>query len=131
MKKKIITSKAPTAEHILSQAVLTNYTHTLDISGYTGKDPLSWEISDTIEDQIHKVIQNISWVLEEIWWTLENITKVQIFLTDDSYYEALNRIYPKYFNFEILPARFAIVVKSLPGSAKIEMDAIARGHYNS
>ncbi|MDA1061253.1 MAG: RidA family protein [bacterium] len=78
----------------------------------------------TIEEKLEITIQNIKNVLKEAGLTLENVIRVQLYLTDLTQLPALNKVYPNYFSHP-LPARTAIGVTALPLGANLEIDVIA------
>lgn len=79
---------------------------------------------ETVEEKLEIVIRNIEKVLAEAELTLENVIKIEIFLTDIAELPALNKAYPKYWKHPF-PARTALGVKALPLGASLEIAAIA------
>lgn len=123
MKKTIVsTDRAPQAIGTYSQAVKVGTT--VYLSGQIPLDPATMElVGDNIENQIKRVFDNLSAVAEAADGSLENVVKLNIFLTDLSHFPKVNEIMATYFN-EPYPARAAIGVASLPKGAQVEMDAI-------
>ena len=123
MNKQIIsTDQAPAAIGTYSQA--TRHGDTLYISGQIPLDPGSMEmVEGTIEDQIHRVFLNLKAICEAAGGTLNDILKLNVFLTDMDHFPAINTIMAEYFE-EPYPARAAIGVAALPRAARVEMDAI-------
>lgn len=127
MKKFIATSKAPAALTLLSQAVLESSKYRLEISGQVGKDPVADKLVEGgIEPETHQTFKNIEAILSAVGWTLENVTKVRIFLVDMADYATVNEIYVAKFKAP-LPARTAVAVQALPLGARIEIDCVAAG----
>ena len=118
----ISTNDAPQAIGTYSQAVRTGNTVYL-----SGQIPLVPEtmviINDDISDQIHQVFKNLSAVAAAADGSLDDIVKLNVFLTDLSHFPTVNEIMAGYFN-EPYPARAAIGVAALPKDAAVEMDAI-------
>ena len=82
------------------------------------------ELNDaTIEDQINQVFKNLSAVCEASGGQLNNIVKLNIFLTDLVHFPTVNEIMANYFK-QPYPARAAIGVKELPKGVTVEMDGI-------
>jgi 2-iminobutanoate/2-iminopropanoate deaminase len=79
---------------------------------------------ETIKEQFELVINNVARILGEAGLTLNDVVKVQLFLTDLSQLPALNKVYGNYFK-QPLPARTAIGVTALPLNAKLEVDVVA------
>ena len=125
MKKNIIsTSKAPAAVGTYSQAVSVTSGTTIYLSGQIPLVPETMEIVDGgIENEIHQVFKNLTAVCEEAGGDLNNIVKLNIFLTDLSNFAVLNEIMATYFD-KPYPARAAIGVNELPKGVNIEMDGV-------
>ncbi len=80
-KKQIIqTSDAPAAIGTYSQAVRVD--DTVYLSGQIGLDPTTMEMVEGIEAQIHRVFQNLSAVAKATDSGLDDLVKLNIFLTD-------------------------------------------------
>ena len=125
MKKNIIsTSKAPAAVGTYSQAVAVSGGTTIYLSGQIPLVPETMEIVDgDIENEIHQVFKNLTAVCHEAGGDLNNIVKLNIFLTDLNNFAVLNEIMASYFN-EPYPARAAIGVNELPKGVNVEMDGV-------
>ena len=125
MKKNIIsTSKAPAAVGTYSQAVSVTGGITIYLSGQIPLVPETMEIVDGgIENEIHQVFKNLTAVCEEAGGGLNNIVKLNIFLTDLNNFAVLNEIMATYFD-KPYPARAAIGVNELPKGVNIEMDGV-------
>jgi reactive intermediate/imine deaminase len=123
MEKIIIsTDQAPQAIGTYSQAVQIGTT--VYCSGQIPLVPETMEmIGDDIELQITRVFDNLSAVAQAAGGTLENVVKINIFLTDLVHFAKVNEIMAKYFSAPY-PARAAIGVASLPKGALVEMDAV-------
>jgi reactive intermediate/imine deaminase len=118
----ISTNDAPQAIGTYSQAVRTG--STVYLSGQIPLVPESMAIiSDDISEQIHQVFKNLSAVATAADGSLDDIVKLNVFLTDLSHFPTVNEIMAEYFN-EPYPARAAIGVAALPKDASVEMDAI-------
>ena len=123
MSRSIVsTDRAPQAIGTYSQAVKVG--STVYLSGQIPLEPASMELVEgNIENQIQRVFDNLSAVADAAGGSLENIVKLNIFLTDLTHFPKVNEIMAKYFS-EPYPARAAIGVASLPKGAQVEMDAI-------
>jgi reactive intermediate/imine deaminase len=80
-------------------------------------------VDGDIEQQIIQVFDNLSAVAQAAGGSLENVVKINIFLTDLVHFAKVNEIMMRYFNAPY-PARAAIGVASLPKDALVEMDAV-------
>lgn len=123
MAKTIInTDKAPQAIGTYSQAVKVN--NTVYLSGQIPLIPETMEMVDgEIEAQIRRVFDNLTAVCEAAGGKLQDIAKLNIFLTDLSNFATVNLIMAEYFE-QPYPARAAIGVAQLPKDAEVEMDGI-------
>lgn len=125
MQKNIIsTNKAPEAIGTYSQAVAVTCGITVYLSGQIPLVPETMEIvGDGINEQIHQVFKNLSAVCEAAGGDLNNIVKLNIFLTDLSHFPTVNEIMAQYFS-QPYPARAALGIKELPRGAQVEMDGV-------
>lgn len=123
MGKQIIhTSQAPAAIGTYSQA--TRHGDTVYLSGQIPLDPSTMEmVEGEIEAQIHRVFMNLQAVCEASGGTLNDILKLNVFLTDMGSFPVVNAIMAEYFTAPF-PARAAVGVAALPRNAQVEMDAI-------
>ena len=125
MKKHIIsTSKAPAAVGTYSQAVVVTGGTTIYLSGQIPLVPETMEVVvGGIENEIHQVFKNLTAVCQEAGGDLNNIVKLNIFLTDLNNFAVLNEIMATYFD-QPYPARAAIGVNELPKGVSVEMDGV-------
>ncbi len=122
MQKQIIkTDQAPAAIGTYSQAVKVG--GTVYLSGQIGLDPASMQMVEGIENQIHRVFQNLQAVATAAGGSLADVVKLNVFLTDLGHFAKVNEIMAQYFN-EPFPARAAVGVASLPRAALVEADAV-------
>jgi reactive intermediate/imine deaminase len=122
MAKQIIhTDGAPQAIGTYSQAVKVD--NTVYLSGQIGLDPVSMQLVEGIEAQVHRVFQNLRAVTEAAGGSMADIVKLNIFLTDLSNFALVNTIMAEYFT-QPYPARAAVGVASLPRGALVEADGV-------
>jgi len=122
MSKQIIkTNDAPQAIGTYSQAVKAG--NTVYLSGQIGLDPVSMQLVEGIEQQIHRVFKNLQAVALASSGTLADVVKLNVFLTDLGQFTKVNEIMAQYFQ-EPYPARAAVGVASLPRGALVEADAV-------
>jgi len=118
----IQTESAPQAIGTYSQAVKVG--NTVYLSGQIPLLPDTMEmVQGGIVADIEQVFKNLSAVCEAAGGTLNQIVKLNIFLTDLNHFPAVNEIMAQYFQ-KPYPARAAIGVASLPKGAAVEMDAV-------
>jgi reactive intermediate/imine deaminase len=123
MSREIVkTDKAPQAIGTYSQAVKSG--STVYLSGQIPLHPESMELVDgNMRDQIQRVFENLRAVAVAAGGSLQDVVKLNVFLTDLSHFPLVNEVMAEYFS-EPYPARAAIGVAALPKSAAVEMDAI-------
>jgi reactive intermediate/imine deaminase len=122
MKEVIATDKAPQAIGTYSQAVRTG--STVYLSGQIALIPETMELKEgEISERIHQVFKNLSAVCEAAGGSLQDIVKLNIFLTDLSHFATVNEIMAQYFE-QPYPARAAVGVKELPKGTDVEMDGV-------
>lgn len=122
MQKEIVsTPNAPQAIGTYSQAV--KVANTVYLSGQIGLDPTSMQMVDGIDAQIHRVFSNLKAVAEAAGGSLNDVVKLNIFLTDLSHFALVNSIMADYFS-QPYPARAAVGVASLPRNALVEADGV-------
>lgn len=118
----INTDAAPQAIGPYSQAVRSG--NTVYMSGQIPLIPGSMNMCDgDIAAQIRQVFDNLKAVAEAAGGSLEDILKLNIFLTDLTNFPVVNEIMAEYFTTPY-PARAAIGVAALPKAAQVEMDAV-------
>lgn len=122
MKKQVDTIKAPKADNILSQAIVSN--NLIFVAGQIHNDTEGKLIDGQVEDKVRLIMNNITAILEAENASLDNILKVVVYVTDMSQMPKFNEVYPTYFK-KPYPAREAVCVKELPLGATIEISVIA------
>lgn len=122
-KREIIhTDGAPQAIGTYSQAVKVG--NTVYLSGQIPLIPETMElVKGDMESQVRRVFDNLSAVSVAAGGNLNDIAKLNIFLTDLSHFALVNEVMASYFK-QPYPARAAVGVASLPKGVPVEMDAI-------
>ena len=123
MKKVISTTNAPAAIGPYSQAIEVN--GMLFISGQIPIDPATGEIvAGGITEQTTQSFKNIRAILTEAGYTLDNVVKTTVFLSDMADFAAMNAVYAQQFSGDF-PARSAVAVTTLPKNVLVEVETIA------
>jgi len=121
-KSIIQTGKAPKAIGTYSQAVKAG--DTVYLSGQIPLDPETMEmVEGGFAEQARRVFDNLRAVCEAAGGTMQDLVKVNIYLTDLANFGELNEIMATYFQ-EPYPARAAVGVASLPKGALVEMEGV-------
>jgi len=123
MEKEIIqTDAAPQAIGTYSQAIKVD--STVYLSGQIPLDPTTMEIVEgDISVHIRRVFDNLQAVTQAAGGELQDIVKLNVFLTDLGHFPIVNEIMGQYFT-QPYPARAAVGVAALPKGVGVEMDAI-------
>lgn len=123
MKRIISTPHAPAAVGPYSQAVEVN--DTLYISGQLPINPVTAKIEATdIAGQTDQVFKNIIAILKAAGYSMDDVVKNRVYLSDISNFAAMNEVYKQYFKSDF-PARAAFAVKDLPMGALVEIETVA------
>jgi reactive intermediate/imine deaminase len=121
LRKIISTDQAPAAIGPYSQAVQAG--NTVYMSGQIGLDPLSMTLAEGLEAQAVRVFENLKAVATAAGGSLNDATRVTIYLTDLANFGKVNELMAQYFS-QPYPARATVGVKELPRGALVEVDAV-------
>ena len=113
-------------------AAVGPYSHGVDSEGLlflSGQTPIDSGTGKLVEGDIQaqtkQCFDNLRSIIEEAGLTMDDVQKVNVFLTDMDNFAAMNEIYRQQFAAPY-PARTTIGVASLPLGASIEIEMIAR-----
>lgn len=121
-KSVIQTDNAPEAIGTYSQAVKAG--DTVYLSGQIPLVPDTMEVvAGDFAAKARQVFDNLQAVCEAAGGSLQDIVKLNIYLTDLTNFATLNEVMATYFQ-EPYPARAAIEISALPKGVPVEMDAI-------
>ena len=125
----IQTTEAAAAIGPYSQAIRSG--QFLFVSGQIPLDPSTGEVASNPDGttgdmgaQTHRVLQNLSAIVESAGGSLGDVVRTTVFLVDLSDFAVVNEIYATYFD-EPAPARSTVQVAALPKGVRLEIDAIA------
>ena len=124
MSKHIIhTDNAPAAIGAYSQAVRAG--QTVYMSGQIPLDPKTMDVvgNGDFAAETHQVFKNLQAVAEAAGGSLNDIVKLNAFLTDLDNFATFNQIMAEYFD-QPYPARAAIGVAALPKGVQVEAEAV-------
>jgi 2-iminobutanoate/2-iminopropanoate deaminase len=125
MKEIVATKKAPEAIGPYSQAVKIGASELLFCSGQIPLDPATGEITGvSAAKQTQMVMDNLKAVIEAAEYTMADVVKTTIYLTDLKTFQEINEVYETFFS-GAFPARATVQVVALPRGALVEIDAIA------
>jgi len=125
MSKTIIhTNLAPAAVGPYSQAVATEGSKTIYLSGQIGLVPATGElVTKSFEAQVKQAFQNMTAVIRAAGADLSHIVKLTLYVTDLKKFSEVNQIMATLIP-EPFPARSTVEVSGLPKGADFEVEAI-------
>jgi len=95
------------------------------LSGQTPNDPQTGRLVDgDVGAQARQCFANLEAVLAAAGLTLDDVLKVNVYLTDMADFAALNEVYRQTLR-EPYPARTTVAVAGLPLGARIEIEMVA------
>ncbi|OAG35495.1 hypothetical protein AYO21_10303 [Fonsecaea monophora] len=110
--KQVVTSDKGLKSNLFSQATIHN--GTIFVSGNIGIVPSTMKIVEgSVADRTKQALENIQAILEEAGSSLEQILKMNIYLTSMEDYAAMNEAFAKFIP-DPKPARTCVCVKELP-----------------
>ena len=120
MKLEIKTELAPKPGGHFAQGIKVN--NRIYVAGQVPINAQTGEMPDTIEEQTRQSILNIKYVLNAAGAELDDVVKINTYLTNLDDFEKYNEVYKEFFK-EPLPVRTTCgcKLKGIP----IEIDAIA------
>jgi len=123
VKRTIVkTNQAPQAIGPYSQAVKAG--DTVYLAGQIPLVPETMTLeSGDMRAQIRRVFENLGAVAKASGGSLQDVVKLNVYLTDLTHFPLVNEVMAQYFR-EPYPARAAVGVAALPKGAAVEMDAI-------
>ncbi|HEY4973063.1 MAG TPA: Rid family detoxifying hydrolase [Steroidobacteraceae bacterium] len=96
------------------------------LSGQVAQDPVSGKlIQGAVRQQTQQIFANIGVLLKDLGLTLDDVVKVNVFLTSMRDFGEMNTVYGEHFT-QPYPARTTVAVSELPLGAKVEMEMVAR-----
>ncbi len=130
MKKEVITTNnAPQAIGTYSQAVKVG--NTVYLAGQIPLIPETMALEQgDMHAQIRRVFENLGAVAKAAGGSLQDVVKLNVYLTDLAHFPLVNEVMVQYFR-EPYPARAAVGVAALPKAAAVEMDAVMVLEKNS
>jgi 2-iminobutanoate/2-iminopropanoate deaminase len=120
MKKTVMAEKGPKPAGPYSHAVVAN--GFVFISGQGPVDPETGTMPDAFADQVRQTLRNVQTILEAAGTSLDNVVKVNAYVTDLTRFQEFNEVYGEFFQQDP-PAR-TTVGSSLLGFL-VEVDCIA------
>jgi 2-iminobutanoate/2-iminopropanoate deaminase len=95
-------------------------------SGLVASDPVTGKlIEGDFEAQARRVFDNLNEVLKAAGTSIQNVVKVNIYISDWKDFPTLNQVWTEYFGTDNPPARTTIQVAGFIGGVKLEIELVA------
>lgn len=120
-KQAISSNNAPKAIGPYSSAIKMG--NMLFVSGQIPVDPATGNIPESISEQAAQSLSNLEGLVKDSGYTLADVVKTTVFITDIKDFDAFNKVYATYFA-EPYPARSCVAVRDLPKGVKVEIECI-------
>jgi 2-iminobutanoate/2-iminopropanoate deaminase len=120
MRKTVTAERGPKPAGPYSHAVVSN--GFVFVSGQGPVDPETNTMPDAFEAQVRQTLKNVQTILEAAGSSLDDVVKVNAYVTDLTRFKKFNEVYEEFFRQD-LPAR-TTVGTSLLGFL-VEVDCIA------
>jgi 2-iminobutanoate/2-iminopropanoate deaminase len=119
---EISTNRAPKPVGPFSQAIKAN--GFIFVAGQTARDPQTGQVIEgDISRQTERVMENLKVILEAAESSLDRTVKTTVYLKDMDDFEAMGKVYSRYFPSHP-PARATVEVVRLHGG-RVEIELIA------
>jgi 2-iminobutanoate/2-iminopropanoate deaminase len=82
------------------------------------------EMPRTFEEQTRQCLENVRGIVEAAGLKVDSVIYAQVYLADIKNYDALNKVWAKYFP-KNPPARSVVAVANMPTSTTVEISALA------
>jgi 2-iminobutanoate/2-iminopropanoate deaminase len=121
MRKTVMAEKGPAPAGPYSHAVVAD--NFVFISGQGPVNPETGTMPDGFTDQVRQTFENVKTILEAAGSSLDNVVKVNAYVTDLTRFAEFNEVYKEYFDDHDPPARTTIAAALL--GMLVEVDCIA------
>ena len=121
MRKSVTAEKAPKPAGPYSHAVVAD--GFVFISGQGPINPDTDAMPDAFADQVRQTLKNVQTILEAAGSSLEDVVKVNAYVTDLTRFSEFNSVYKEFFRHD-LPARTTVATALL--GILVEVDCVAR-----
>ncbi len=120
MRKTVMADKGPTPAGPYSHAVVAN--GFVFISGQGPVNPETGAMPDAFADQVRQTLNNVQTILEAAGSSLDDVVKVNAYVTDLTRFSEFNDVYKEFFQDDA-PARTTVATALL--GILVEVDCIA------
>jgi 2-iminobutanoate/2-iminopropanoate deaminase len=121
MRRTVMADKGPAPAGPYSHAVVAN--GFVFISGQGPVDPETGNMPDAFADQVRQTLENVRTILEAAGSSLDDVVKVNAYVTDLTRFAEFNEVYKEFFRHEP-PARTTVATALL--GILVEIDCVAQ-----
>ena len=121
MRKTVMAEKGPQPAGPYSHAVVSG--GFVFVSGQGPVDPETGNMPDALPDQVRQTLSNVQTILEAAGSSLEDVVKVNAYVTDLTRFAEFNEVYREFFRHDP-PARTTVATALL--GILVEVDCIAQ-----
>ena len=121
MRRTVMAEKGPQPAGPYSHAVVAN--GFVFISGQGPVNPETGAMPDAFADQVRQTLSNVRTILEAAGSSLEDVVKVNAYVTDLTRFAELNEVYKEFFRHDP-PARTTVATALL--GILVEVDCVAQ-----
>jgi 2-iminobutanoate/2-iminopropanoate deaminase len=120
MRRTVMAERGPAPAGPYSHAVIAN--GFVYLSGQGPVDPDTGTMPDSFADQVRQTLKNVQTILEAAGSSLEDVVKVNAYVTDLTRFAEFNEVYKEFFRNDP-PARTTVAAALL--GILVEVDCIA------
>jgi 2-iminobutanoate/2-iminopropanoate deaminase len=121
MRKTVMAEKGPQPAGPYSHAVVSG--GFVFVSGQGPVDPETRAMPDAFADQVRQTLENVRTILEAAGSSLEDVVKVNAYVTDLTRFAEFNEVYKEFFRHDP-PARTTVATALL--GILVEVDCVAQ-----
>jgi len=121
MRKTVMADKGPAPAGPYSHAVVSG--GFVFVSGQGPVDPATGTMPDAFPDQVRQTLSNVRTILEAAGSSLEDVVKVNAYVTDLTRFAEFNEVYREFFRHDP-PARTTVATALL--GILVEVDCVAQ-----
>ncbi|MGA8658361.1 MAG: RidA family protein [Chthoniobacterales bacterium] len=123
MRKSVIVAKAPKPAGPYSHAVVAN--GFVFVAGQGPQIPETGVVPDNFKEQVRQTLRNIETILREVGCNMQDVIKVNAYLTDPTRFSEYNEVYQEFFG-ENPPVRTTVQTGLIKILVEIDCVAVSR-----
>ena len=125
MRRTVMAEGGPAPAGPYSHAVIAN--GFVFVSGQGPVNPETGSMPDAFADQVRQTLENLRTILEAAGSSVDNVVKVNAYVTDLTRFAEFNEVYKEFFRHEP-PARTTVATALLGILVEVDCIASVEGH---